>query len=78
MPECAVVIRRPILRLYHWFEEGNMPPKRIRGMPRYIETSGDHTAESDTRKGDVEIQFMDRTTEVFLRISRSDFSKWEK
>ena len=55
-----------------------MSPKRIRETPRYIETSGQHTAESDTRKGDVEIQFMDGTTEVFHGISRSDFSKWEK
>jgi len=55
-----------------------MPPKRIRGTPRYIETNGQHTAESDTREGDVEIQFMDRTTEVFPGIPRSDFFKWEK
>jgi hypothetical protein len=55
-----------------------MPPKRIRETPRYIETSGQHTAESDTRKGNVEIQFMDRTTEVFPGIPRSDFFKWEK
>ncbi len=55
-----------------------MRPKRIRETPRYIETSGQHTAESDTRKGDVEVQFMDRTTEVFPDIPRSDFFKWEK
>ena len=55
-----------------------MPYKRIRETPRYIETSGQQTAESDTRKGDVEVQFMDGTTEVFPGIPRSDFSKWEK
>ena len=59
-------------------EQRNMRPKRIRGTPRYIETSGQHTAESNTRKGDVEIEFMDGTTEVFPGISHSDFSKWEK
>ena len=55
-----------------------MRPKRIRETPHYVETSGQDTAESDTRKGDVEIQFMDRTTEVFPDIPRSDFLKWEK
>ena len=55
-----------------------MAPKRIRETPCYFETSGQHTAESDTSKGDVEIEFMDGTTEVFSGISRSDFSKWEK
>jgi len=55
-----------------------MRPKRIRETPHYVETSGQDTAESDTRKGDVEIQFMDRTTEVFPGIPLSDFFKWEK
>ena len=55
-----------------------MPPKRIRETPRYIETSSQQTAQSDTRKGNVEIQFMDRSTEVFPDIPRSDFFKWEK
>lgn len=49
-----------------------------RNLSRDIETSGQHTAESDTRKGDVEVQFMDGTTEVFPGIPRSDFFKWEK
>ena len=55
-----------------------MPSKQIRETPRYIETSGQQNAESDTRKGDVEVQFMDGTTEVFPGIPRSDFLKWEK
>jgi hypothetical protein len=55
-----------------------MVPKRIRETPRYLETSGQHTAESDTSKGDVEVVFMDGTREVFHDIPRSDFSKWEK
>jgi hypothetical protein len=53
-------------------------PKRIRETPRYIEASGQYTAESDTSKGDVEIEFIDGSTEVFHGILRSDFSKWEK
>jgi hypothetical protein len=55
-----------------------MASKRIRETPRYIENSGQHTVETDSCKGDVEIEFLDGTTEVFRGISRSDFSKWEK
>jgi len=46
-------------RVYHWFESRNMRPKRIRETP--------HRRKRHSQ-GDVEIQFMEKTIEIFADI----------